>query len=192
MKRIALLLILLCPLLLACEGERLYDTEYPVGFSFDTKLHPTSLMTAMVENVNYFLIVNDARNGRVHTLTIETNSGQKETLRIESEAENRRIAAMGANNSLVLGCVFGYDLNQSTSDLYSYVAYDRQCPACLSDFSGTNFPLKWGEKTHTLTCEKCKRTYQLLGAGASNDGHRLKTYHMRYDKTEKIFTVSNL
>ena len=186
------ILLFVFTLLCACESERLYDTEYPVRFTFDTKLHPTSLISRLVENVNCFLIVNSTLNGRAHTLTIESNSGQKETLRIESENENRAITGMGANNSLVLGCIFGYDINQSSSDLYSYVAFDRQCPACLENYAGVNFPLTWGETANTLTCAKCQRTYLLLGAGGSSDGHRLKTYHMRYDKTQKVFYVTNL
>lgn len=178
-------------MLCACEGERLYDTEYLVYFTFDTNLHPTSLISRLVENVNNFLIVSSTLNGRAHTLTIESNSGEKETLRIESEAENRAIAGMGANNSLVLGCIFGYDINQSSSDLYTYVAFDRQCPACLENHVGTNYPLTWGKESNTLTCAKCQRTYLLLGAGGSSDGYRLKTYHARYDKVQKVFYVTN-
>ena len=176
----------------ACESERLYDTEYPVYFTFDTKLHPTSLISRLVENVNCFLIVNSTLNGQSRTLYIDSNSGIKDTVRIISVDENRAITAMGANNSLVLGCVFGYDLNQSSSDLYTYVAFDRQCPACLENYAGVNFPLTWGETANTLTCAKCQRTYLLLGAGGSSDGHRLKTYHARYDKTQKVFYVTNM
>jgi hypothetical protein len=179
-------------LLCGCEGEQLYDTQYPVHFTFDTKLHPNSLISRLVENVNYFLIVDSKLSGKTHVLTIESNSGEKETVRIETENENRAINGMGANNSLVIGCLFGYTLEQSSADLYSYVAFDRQCPACLDTYAGTNYPLTWGDTANTLTCAKCKRTYQLLGAGGSSDGHRLKTYHMRYDKTQRVFYVTNM
>ena len=185
------ILVLVLFLLPGCGGEQLYNLEYPVYFVFDTNLHPTSLISKLVENVNSFVIVSSSLNGRAHTLTMESNSGQKETLRIESEKENRAIVSMGANNSLVLGCLFGLNPDGSSADLYSYVAFDRQCPACLDSHASTNFPLTWGENANTLTCSKCQRTYLLLGAGGSSDGHRLKTYHMRYDKTQRIFYVTN-
>lgn len=185
-----LLLLLLLPLLTACESEPLYDTEYPVYFTFDTKLHATSLLSRMVENVNYFVFVTSTLDGRAHILTIDANNGKSETLRIESEAENRAIRSMGARNSLILGCVFGLEMNQ-TAGSYSYVAFDRQCPACLANRTGTNYPLQWTKTANTVGCNTCQRTYQLLGAGTSSDGYRLKTYHMRYDQTQKIFIVTN-
>ena len=187
-----LLLLLLIPLLAACQSEPLYDTEYPVFFTFDTKLHANSLISQLVNHANCFLIVSSKLNGRAHTLSISSNNGESETLRIESEGENRAIGNMGANNSLILGCVFGLNMDTNqTDDLYMYVAFDRQCPACLKNRTGTNYPLQWASTANMVVCNTCQRTYHLLGIGNSSDGYRLKTYRMKYDQTHKIFFVTN-
>ena len=175
--------LLLALTLCACEGEPLYDTEYPVFFEFDTKLHAASLITSLRENANCFLFVSSKLYGTTHTLTIESNSLQTETLRIETERENRLIGAMGAGNSLILGCQFGFDD-------YVYTAYDRQCPACLSNHGAAKYPLQWGETATTVACTTCHRSYNLL-SGGSNDGIRLKTYHARYDKNTERFRITN-
>lgn len=174
----------------ACKAEQEYDMSNPVGFTFKTDLHATSLIARMIENSNTFLIIDAERNKGVVTLKITSNHGEKETITLSTDRENYSVVAMGANNSIVVGCIFGYSLDQ-TDNLFTYVAYDRQCPACLDQYTGTDFPLSFAAGGLKMECAKCGRTYSLISGGNSEDGHRMKTYHARYNKGAQTFSVTN-
>ena len=190
MKTKVLCALLAMTLLSACKVEQQYDMGHPVEFIFKTDLHPTSLITRMIGNANSFLVIRSQRNNNVVTLHITGNHSESETITLTTDPENYSVRAMGANNSIVVGCVFGYSLD-SSENLCGYVAYDGQCPACLDNFAGTDFPLSFVENGLKMHCAQCARVYNLLSGGLSDDGHRMKTYHARYDAVGQTFRVSN-
>lgn len=184
-----LLVIGLCALLLtSCDdAEQQYSMEYPVSFTFNTTLHPTSMLTRLRENSNAFVILEaNNKQGAWQLNMISNNGGDTESILLTTDRENNSIRALGANNSIIIGCLFGIDVNSP----YSYVAYDRQCRYCLENSTTRNAPLSFTSNGQGLSCAKCKRTY-FLNTGISNDGQRLYTYHARYDLAAGLLTVTN-
>ena len=191
MKRYSLTttLLFLALLLTGCDNaEQEYSMEYPVSFTFNTSLHPASLLTRLRENSNAFVIVEATNRQGAWQLDMTSNNG-KETERIllTTDRENNSVRSMGADNSLIIGCLFGATANDSP---YLYVAYDRQCRYCLENGSTRHAPLSFSSNGLSVTCAKCNRTYALV-TGTSNDGQRLYTYHARYETAGGLLSVTN-
>ena len=179
------LTLLACLALLACDKvEQLYSLEYPVSFTFNTTLHPTSLLTRLRENSNAFVIVEATNQQGAWRLQLTSNNGEKESLLLSTDRENNSVRALGANNSLIIGCVF-----VAGDPPYQYVAYDRQCRYCLDNGGSLNCPLTF-QNNLMVGCSKCQRTYSLL-TGTSTDGQRLHTYHANYYTASGLLSVSN-
>ena len=179
------LTLLACVVLLACDKiEQQYSTDFPVSFTFNTTLHPASLLTRLRENSNAFVIVEAVNQQGAWRLQLTSNSGEKESLLLSTDRENNSVRAMGANNSLILGCVF-----VAGDPPYQYVAYDRQCRYCLDNSTSLDNPLTF-QNNLTVGCSKCHRTYSLL-TGTSTDGQRLHTYHANYITATGLLSVTN-
>ena len=183
-----LLSYLLCLLLLGCTtAEQEFSIDHPVAFTFNTSLHPASLLTRLRENSNAFVIVEGTNQQGAWRLQLTSSSGETETLLLSTDRENNSVQAMGANNALIVGCLFAAT---GTDSPYLYVAYDRQCRYCLEHGTSRNVPLSFTANGLSVSCARCQRTYA-LSTGTSTDGQRLYTYHARYNVASGLLSVSN-
>ena len=182
-----LLLSLLCLLCACTPAEQEFSVDYPVAFTFNTTLHPASLLARLPENSNAFVIVEAANQQGAWRLQLTSSGGETETLLLSTDRENNSVQALGANNSIIVGCLFAAT---GTDSPYLYVAYDRQCRYCLEHGTTRNVPLNFTPTALAVTCARCERTYH-LSTGTSTDGQRLYTYHARYNPANGLLSVSN-
>lgn len=165
MKTLKRCLTLAAALLTAtsCNEELTFSRDYRVAFRFYTVYHPASVLTRCVDNPGMFCIVKSQLRGSVFHLLVTANDMQTtDDIAITSELETRLLSEqyMGANNALIVGC----------SLFDGPKAYDGQCPVCLRDKRGINYPLAFTGDGQTVECTKCKRTFNLRAEGAPNDG----------------------
>ena len=82
--------------------------------------------------------------------------------------------ALGANNCIIIG---------TSSYENRLIAYDGQCPNCLSDYSGINYPLTWQKNGLQLHCAKCDRSYDVNNGvvAAGSSGRNLLNYNATFD-----------
>ena len=105
------------------------------------------------------------------------------------------MAACNANDSISREnrCQFIFDtslhplpcciiIGTSTYD-FTLLAWDGQCPNCLSDYGGYNYPLTWQDNGLQLHCAKCNRSYDVnngvVAEGAG--GRQLLKYNAALD-----------
>lgn len=174
-------ILLLSLLFFGCtDGEERYNSTYPCQFTFNTQLHITSPLTRCLTNPGSFVRVDVKKEKGVFNLYIYSNSGkEQEKLTLVTDRENYQMGQVGANNSIIVGC----------SNFNGLKAYDAQCPNCLDEYTGINYPLTWTNNGQAVECAKCKRTYQLNSEGITEDGLRLIEYRIRFDG--KMLTVRN-
>lgn len=171
--------------LCSCDkAEETYGSNYPCAFSFDTRLHPTSLLTRVMDNPGSFVRVDVRKTQGINRLSISSNNGiDTEDLPITTDRENYRIGNVGAANSIIVGC----------SVFNGPCAYDSQCPNCIvtGDISGVSILLAWTRGGQAVTCGKCKRSYELNYDGRPTEtvGRPLMRYKIGYNGVE--MTVYN-
>lgn len=172
----AAVLAMLAVLLTACgdDAQEQYSTEYPCRFTFNTQLHPTSLITLALDNPGSYTRVDAVRKGSMTSLNVSSNNGRDtETVPLTTAEENYLVGNMGANNSIITGC----------STFNGLKAYDSQCPNCLNDRSGTAFPLAWTANGQAVKCATCGRTYELNYDGRADNGRPLLQYKIGRNAT---------
>ena len=150
------------------DVQEQYSDEYRCYFTFDTQLHPTSMLTLAVDNPGSFVMVSASLVSGRTVLDISNWSGTAEQVPINTDKENYLIGSMGANSSIIVGC----------STFNGMRAYDAQCPNCLHDYSGRSFPLSWTANGQALTCAKCSRRYELNYEGRADSGRALLQYRV--------------
>jgi hypothetical protein len=150
------LIFFISPLLLSCEGENQYNTQYPCSFVFHAQYHITSRLTLCLNNPGEFVIVStQLRKGVTHLIVSPNNGQEDEDIPLTTAIENERTnyQNMGAGGSLIIGFATVGELR----------AYDRQCPNCLQEFGGHNYPLTWADRGLHVSCSRCHRIYDLNG-----------------------------
>lgn len=163
-----------CVLLAAScsDTEEQYTTEYTCYFTFSTQLHPTSLLTRVLDNPGSYVRVDVKLVSGAHRLYIYSNNGKdEEEVAVTTDKENYLIGTVGANSSIMVGC----------STFNGAKAYDSQCPNCLSDYTGSSYPLTWTANGQAVECAKCGRTYELNYDGRTDNGKALLQYKVSYD-----------
>lgn len=177
MARIISVLGLVVVLLGGCTGEEKYSRKFPCSFVFQTQYHTASLLTRSLGNPGMFVIVSATQRQGVTHLTVVTADGQSEDIAMTTAIENERTYYdnMGANRSLIIGL----------SNFDGLKAYDRQCPNCLENLSGVNYPLTFSADGKRVSCDNCKRTYNLDAEGMPLNGQKgdlaLLQYVAAYD-----------
>lgn len=138
----------------ACTGDEAISRSYRCNFIFDTTLHPLPCqLTGILGNSGHFCKVETSVSQGVHHLKTTRNyDGATEDITLSTAKESQINFALGANNCLIIGT--------STYD-FALKAYDGQCPNCLSDYNGTNYPLTWQNNGQQLHCKKCGRSYDV-------------------------------
>lgn len=180
-------------MLLACDAEDLYNSNYACSFTFYTQHHPESSLSSInTTNPGFFVWVTVKRSSSgLNTVYVYTNTGEEDDpISLTTEIENNRISYdnMGANNQLIIGC----------TTLNGLKAYDRQCPYCLDTFTGYSYPLEWTDNGASVECSNCGRVYSLNNEGMCTSGHdgtyRLLQYRIffstGYDNTT-VLCVTN-
>ena len=141
----------------------MFSRDYPVAFRFYASYHPTSVLARTTGNPGMFCIVTSKLRQGVRQLDVTCNDMQTtESITITSEIETRLLANqyMGAHNALIIGC----------SLFDGPKAYDAQCPVCLRDKGGVNYPLTFIGDGQSVRCTKCLREYSLRAEGSPTDG----------------------
>ena len=163
-------------LLSACQAESNVSHDYRCYFVFDTSLHPLPCqLTALAGNSGHFCKVESSMEGGVrHLKTTRNYDNAFEDIILRTEKERQVSFALGANNSIIIG-ISSYENR--------FVAYDGQCPNCLSDYNGYSYPLTWQKNGLQLHCAKCDRSYDVNnGVVASGNGGRgLLPYNATFD-----------
>lgn len=163
-------------LLFSCTADESISHNYRCSFVFDTTLHPLPCqLTGILGNSGHFCKVSTSLSqGVTHLKTTRNYDGATEDVALSTAKESQINFALGANNSLIIG-TSAYD--------FTLRAYDGQCPNCLNDYSGINYPLTWKNNGQQLYCAKCGRSYDVnngvVADGAS--GRQLLMYMASYD-----------
>lgn len=190
-------LFICLPILAACDAENSISTYYPCKFIFRTVYHPgTSIETALNGPGTYTMVSAQKVNGAWNIYsTLNDGKNQTETIILSTAKENyANYTYLGAGddkkdakkNGFILGC----------SNFNGPVAWDRQCPNCILQYSGTNYPLEWTGNRQSVICNKCQRTYSLENGTITNGGQgksdkALMRYQVTYSGIGSILTVGN-
>lgn len=179
----------------SCDAENSISTEFRCQFMFYTNLHPQcSLERALTSAGNFTIISTKYENGAWHVYsTLNDGKNETENIAMTTAAErNINYNQLGANNGIIIGSngYGGIDGNNA------YLAWDRQCPNCIHQYGGTNYPLNWNSNNRQMvSCSKCQRTYDLntgaVQSGAKGNDRSLMGYRINYDKVNNIITVWN-
>lgn len=178
----------------ACGAENSISRKYPCQFIFKTQYHTgTSIETALNNQGNYTFVSAKKVNGAWHIYSI-LNDGKNHTedIALTLATENyANYSYLGAGNDTKDATKNGFILGMTNFN--GPVAWDRQCPNCITQYNSTNFPLEWTGNRQSVACSKCYRTYALeTGAITSGDkGEALMRYNVSYAGIGSILTVGN-
>lgn len=171
--RICVVLSVLLILLSGCDDENKISRKFPCSFVFQTQYHPTSQLTRCLGNPGMFVIVSaEMRQGVTHLIVTPNSGGDTEDIPMSTAIENERTTYqnMGANRSLIIGM----------SNFDGLKAYDRQCPNCIEQYGGINFPLIFTGNGQYVSCARCSRTYSLMAEGMPTNGQQGDVALMQY------------
>lgn len=184
-------------ILAGCDAENSISTRYPCQFIFRTVYHPGSTIeTALNGPGTYTMISAKKINGAWNIYsTINDGKNQTETIVLSTAKENyANYTYLGAGNDtkdakkngFILGC----------TNFSGPIAWDRQCPNCILQYSGTNYPLEWTGNRQSVICNKCQRIYSLengtiTSGGQGKEDKPLMRYRVEYNGIGSILTVGN-
>lgn len=181
----------------SCGAENSISTQYPCQFIFRTELHPgTSIETALNGAGVYTMVSAQKKNGAWHIYsTLNDGKNQTDDYTLSTAKENYANysylgAGCDAKNPLNNGFILGL------SNFNGPVAWDRQCPNCILQYGGTNYPLAWTGNRQYVICSKCHRTYSLengtITEGGQGKGDKaLMRYRVSYAGIGSILSVGN-
>jgi hypothetical protein len=114
-----------------------------------------------------------------HLKTTRNYDNATQDISLTTQRETQVAFYLGANDCIIIG-VSSYEIGK-------LVAYDGQCPNCLSDYTGINYPLTWQNNGQLLHCAKCDRSYDvnsgMRARGDAGNHDRLLTYNAIFDGT---------
>ena len=179
MNRLKLMLLSICLLMVACNANDSISRENRCQFIFDTTLHPLPChLTGIIGNNGHFCQVQTYvdNQGIRHLKTTRNYDKAKDDVALTTAREAQFSYYLGANDCIIIG-TSKYSIEQKL------VAYDGQCPNCLSEYGGYNYPLTWQNNGDHLHCAKCNRTYDVnngvVADGAA--GRELLRYYAALD-----------
>ena len=127
--------------------------------------------------------------------TLNDGKNQTETIILSTAKENyANYTYLGAGNDPKDARKNGFIMG--LSNFSGHVAWDRQCPNCLEQYGGTNYPLEWTGNRQSVICDKCKRIYSLengtiTSGGKSKNDKALMKYIVDYHGTGSDIHVGN-
>ena len=176
-------------ILAACEAENRISTRFPCNFYFNPKLHPGTSIETALNNLGNYTFISVKNNGIWHIYsTLNDGRNITEDIKITTDRtegwDNRiKTHALGANNGIIIG----------RSNFQGLVAWDRQCPNCITQYGGVNYPLELNGIRQSVMCKKCKRTYS-LETGTITEGIKgdpLMGYGISYNGIGTPVSVGN-
>lgn len=164
-------------LLTSCGAEDTISRKFACQFTFMTQNHAGNTLEIALNGFGTYTFVSaNYKNGLWHIYS-SPNDGTNKTEDISITAANEKqytnSTNLGANNGIIIG----------HTNFNGLVAYDRQCPNCIDQYGGTNYPLDWDTSNRQkVTCKKCHRTYELEYGSISDGekGSRLMQYLITY------------
>lgn len=135
------LLLGTCGMMSSCDAENTISTEYPCHFIFYTQYHiGSSIETALLNQGSYSMVsagkVNNA--WRIYS-TLNDGKNKTETIALTTAKENyASYSAIGAGNDTKDATKNGFILG--CTNFQGRVAWDRQCPNCIRQYGGRNYP----------------------------------------------------
>ena len=180
--------------LVSCGAENSINRRFPCQFIFKTQYHPgTSIETALNNQGTYTFVSAKQVKGVWHiysSLNDGKNKVDEYTLSM-AEENYANYNYLGAGNDTKDATKNGFILG--LTNFNGPVAWDRQCPNCITQYGSTNFPLEWTGNRQSVVCKKCHRTYA-LETGAITDGNKgdaLMKYDVKYNGIGSILRVGN-
>ena len=174
-KTIVMLFALMA--LCSCGAEDSYSRKFLCQFTFLTQNHPgNTLEVALTGSGTFTFVKASSEHGVWHILSNPNDArNYTENIAITSAIEKQyaTYSNLGANNGIIIG----------HTNFSGLVAYDRQCPNCISQYGGTYYPLAWDATNYQhVICSKCHRTYDLEYGGVLDgaSGERLMQYPISY------------
>lgn len=164
-------------LLSACGGDSTVSRRYPCHFTFHTEWHPASMIVTALNSYNYFVSISMSTYHGAYVVNTTDSRNASESITLTNELENLAfsggiyLGAGGTGGNIILG----------RTNFNGYVAWDGQCPNCVTDYS-TKYRLHWTDNATVVRCDNCKRSYS-LETGAiveGNKGDRLMQYIVSY------------
>lgn len=181
----------------SCGAENSISTQYPCQFIFRTEYHPgSSLETALNGAGIYTMVSAEKKNGVWHIYSsLNDGKNKVDDYTLSTAKENyANYTYMGAGKDTKSPTNNGFILGHSNFN--GYVAWDRQCPNCILQYGGTNYPLAWSGNRQSVTCAKCHRVYSLENGTVTDGGQgkgdkALMRYRVAYAGIGSILSVGN-
>ena len=159
--------------LTSCGAEDSISRRFLCRFTFHTQNHPGNTLEIALNGFGTYTFVSASYKNNIWHIY---------------ELQYAKVYNLGANNGIIIG----------NSNFNKYRAYDRQCPNCIDQYGGTNFPLNWNSANRQqVICAKCHRIYDLEYGNIIDgaDGSRLMEYNLSYGTTTngtgKVISVYN-
>lgn len=177
-----LLLTFTCQAISSCgeDVDSLY-ANWHVGFVYN-QVNTTEQIRSALTNPGEFCLINFP-NGKYHFL----NSEGKELTYTPTATAAGYAKPYGFLSGIVVGTPAVPDLKGQTT-----VAYDLACPNCSENYSITR-ALNFSTNT-TLTCSRCKCTYDLNAGGNESNGKSRALYRYRtvqYSVATSTVSITN-
>lgn len=182
-------MLIVAILFAACDAESRISTRFPCNFYFNPVLHPGTSIETALNNAGNYTFISVKNNGFWHIYsTLNDGRNITEDIRISTDQtegwdNHIKTRALGANNGIIIG----------RSNFQGFVAWDRQCPNCITQYGGVNYPLELNGIRQSVMCKKCKRTYSLetgtITEGAKGDP--LMGYGISYNGIGTPVSVGN-
>ena len=161
----------------SCDAEDTISRKFACQFTFMTQNHAGNTLETALNGYGTYTFVSASYQKGIWHIYSTPNDGKDKTEDIPITAANEKqytnATNLGANNGIIMG----------HTNFGGMVAYDRQCPNCISQYAGTNYPLNWYESNRQMvTCAKCHRIYNLeYGSIEEGEkGERLMQYMISY------------
>lgn len=165
-------------LLCSCDAENTISTQYLCQFIFRTQYHLDCSIVTALSGAGTYTMVSAKRVNGVWNIYSTLNDGRNhtETIILSTAKENyANYSHMGAGSNTTDATKNGFILG--TTNFNGYAAWDRQCPNCIQQYGGTNYPLEWTGNRQSVVCNKCKRVYNLENGTITSGGQGKTTKH---------------
>ena len=170
-------LVLTLLTLSSCDAENSISRKFACQFIFHTQNHAGNTLEVALNGFGTYTFVSASYQKGVWHILSTPNDGKNTTEDIAITAANEKQYTNGTNLGANNGIIIGH------TNFGNIVAYDRQCPNCINQYGGTNYPLDWNTTNRQMvTCKKCHRTYNLeYGSVEEGEkGDRLMQYLISY------------
>ena len=141
--------------LTSCDAENSISKDYLCQFTFFCQNHSGNTLEIALKGLGSYTFVSVLYDKGWYIKSSpndKRNYTEKIKITTAIEIQELKKTCLGANNGIIIG----------HTNFGGIVAYDRQCPNCIKNYGGTNYPLEWNTKDYSkVVCKKFHRTYEL-------------------------------